>query len=63
MIGILELAIIILVAVPLGLILPIFALINLIRNKLNVNKLLWGVIIVCIPVFGPLLYFIKGRKQ
>jgi hypothetical protein len=63
MIGILELATIIFIAIPLGLVLPIFAFIDLRRNQLIVNKLLWGVIIICIPVVGPLLYYTYGRNK
>jgi Phospholipase_D-nuclease N-terminal len=63
MIGIQELAMIIFIAIPLGVILPIFALIDLRKNQLIGNKILWGLIIICIPLVGPILYYTTVRKQ
>jgi hypothetical protein len=50
----------------LELILIIVALIDLIRrepDRVNGNKLLWGIIIVLVGTIGPICYFILGRKE
>ena len=45
-------------------ILPIIALINLLRNQFNGNdKLIWVIIVIFIPVIGSILYFTIGSKQ
>lgn len=42
----------------------LIALIDILKNsfKENINKLIW-VIIVFIPILGPILYYFVGRKQ
>ena len=27
------------------------------------NKLLWAIVVVCISIFGPLVYFLIGRED
>jgi hypothetical protein len=45
-------------------ILPIIALISILRNKFEGNnKILWVFIVLLLPFIGPLLYFIIGRKK
>ncbi len=45
--------------------LMIVALVDLIRreNVLGGNKLLWGVVIVLVGFFGPILYLAMGRRD
>lgn len=46
------------------LILLLVALIDVIRIKqTNGPKWMWVLIIICINIFGPILYFIFGRKE
>lgn len=45
-------------------ILSLFALIDLLRSQfMNNDKLIWTMILLFVPIFGPLLYFTIGRKQ
>lgn len=49
----------------LQLLLIVVALINLLKNK-NVrcfNVPIWAIIILCISIIGPILYFVFGRSQ
>lgn len=43
-------------------VLPIIALINLLRNNVieNSTKLIWVIVIIFVPVIGALLYFLIG---
>jgi len=52
-----------LVLVELGLL--AFALYDLIKRKRvrGGNKWLWGIIIVVVEIFGPILYFVLGREE
>ncbi|MDY8137259.1 PLD nuclease N-terminal domain-containing protein [Aquimarina sp. 2201CG5-10] len=47
-----------------GLILPLIALIDVLRNNFRGNnKLVWLLVIIFFNLFGALLYFIIGRGQ
>ncbi|MCX5994382.1 MAG: PLD nuclease N-terminal domain-containing protein [Chloroflexi bacterium] len=52
-----------LVLVELGLL--GFALFDLVKRKRvrGGNKWLWGIIIVVVEIFGPILYFVLGREE
>ena len=52
-----------LVLVELGLL--AFALYDLVRRKRvrGGNKWVWGIIIVVVEIFGPVLYFVLGREE
>jgi hypothetical protein len=52
-----------LVLVELGLL--GFALYDLVKRKRvrGGNKWLWGIIIVVVEIFGPILYFVLGREE
>ena len=52
-----------LVLVELGLL--GFALYDLIKRKRvrGGNKWLWGIIIIVVEIFGPILYFVLGREE
>lgn len=44
-------------------ILPIVALIHLFKNEIKGrNKLIWILIIIFLPFFGSILYFIMGKR-
>ena len=52
-----------LVVIEVGLV--IFALRDLLRSERRVrgdSKLMWGIIILFISLFGPILYFVVGRE-
>jgi len=45
-------------------ILPIIALVDVIKNNfLNNNKVIWVLVILLLPLIGSILYFIIGTKQ
>lgn len=47
-----------------GLILPLIALIDIIRSEFEGNnKLIWVLIVIFLSILGALLYFAIGRKQ
>lgn len=52
-----------LVLVELGLL--GFALYDLVKRKRvrGGNKWVWGIIIVAVEIFGPILYFVLGREE
>ena len=44
-------------------VLDIIALVNIVASSMSVGgKLLWGLIVVLLPVVGMLLYFAVGQK-
>ncbi len=46
------------------LILQIIALVDVIKNNfLNNNKVIWVLVIILLPLLGPILYFVLGAKQ
>jgi len=46
------------------LVLPLIALIDLLKRQFkNNDKLVWTIIVLFVPWIGPLLYFTIGRKQ
>ena len=47
------------------LILKIYCLIDITRSKFSdpVNKLLWTIIVIFVPLIGEILYLIFGRSQ
>ena len=49
----------------LQLILFISAIISIIRKKdvLTVNKVIWILIVVCISIIGPVIYFVVGSRM
>jgi hypothetical protein len=52
-----------LILVELGLL--AFALYDLVKRKRvrGGNKWVWGIIIVVVEIFGPVLYFVLGREE
>ncbi len=48
----------------LAFLLPLIALIDILRNEFtNSNKLIWILLVLFLPFLGPLLYFRIGLKQ
>ena len=46
------------------LILPIIALVDILKNNfLSSNKVIWVLVILLLPLIGSILYFIIGTKQ
>ncbi len=33
------------------------------RSVRGGSKVLWGVVVVCVGIFGPLVYFMVGREE
>lgn len=63
-IDIMALLLIILPVIVLGTLLVLIALMDLYRHrKTRKNVLIWTLIIVLVNTFGPILYFILGRKD
>ncbi len=61
--GLAELVVILFVGLFLFL-LPLIAIIDIIRSKFEGNmQLIWVIIVVFFNVFGTILYFIIGRNQ
>ena len=55
---------IILFALAIFALLPIIALVDILRNEFTgSNKLIWVVVTIFLPFLGPLLYFAIGRNQ
>jgi len=61
--GLQELILILIVAFALF-ILPLFAIVDIVRSKFEGNmQLIWVIIVVFFNVVGAILYFIIGRNQ
>ena len=61
--GMIELLFLLLLFFPV-LILFIAALVDILKGKFRDNdKLVWIVVVVLLPLLGPILYFIIGSKQ
>jgi len=46
------------------LLLPLIALISILRNSFEGNdKLIWVLVVLLLPVLGPILYFLIGRNK
>jgi len=56
--------IIVLVISFLILLLPLIALINILRSEFTGNnKIIWVIIVLCLPFLGSVLYFAMGKNQ
>ncbi len=56
--------ILILLLVPVVLIIPLIALVDILRNEFPGNdKLIWVLVILFLWIIGAILYFFIGRKQ
>ncbi|WP_096431612.1 PLDc N-terminal domain-containing protein [Labilibaculum antarcticum] len=56
--------IVMLLIFALAFLLPLLALLDVLRNEFtNSNKLIWILIVLLLPFIGPIIYFIIGSKQ
>ncbi len=63
MIGVTS-AVFVSVIVLIGLLLPLLALISIVRNDFQgSDKLVWVLIVLFLPFLGSILYFLLGRSQ
>ncbi|MCF8225304.1 MAG: PLDc N-terminal domain-containing protein [Bacteroidales bacterium] len=47
-----------------GLLLPILALISILRNEFTgSNKIIWVIVVILVPYLGAILYLLIGRSQ
>lgn len=47
-----------------GIILPIIALVDILRSNFKGNdKIVWVLVVIFFNIFGSILYFLIGRKQ
>ncbi len=54
----------ILLVLLFGLVLPIAAIIDIVRNDFEGNnKLIWVLVVIFFNIIGSILYFLIGRKQ
>jgi hypothetical protein len=63
--GLGQIELILISAMLLPMLLTIWALIDAIRSEFikDVNKLVWILVILCLPLVGGVLYFLLARKQ
>ncbi len=55
---------IIAIALLVGLLLPILALLSILKSEFKDNdKLIWVLVVLFIPVIGSIIYFTKGKKS
>ncbi len=56
--------IIVLIVFLFGLLFPLLAIIDIVKNDFEGNnKIVWLLIVIFFSFFGTILYFIMGRKQ
>lgn len=52
------------VLILIALLLPVLALISILKNRFNDNdKLIWVLVVLLLPFLGSILYFIMGRSK
>ncbi|MCD6543351.1 MAG: PLDc_N domain-containing protein [Flavobacteriaceae bacterium] len=52
------------IIISLALILPLIALIDILKNSfLDNNKIVWVLVVLFFPLIGAILYYIIGTKQ
>lgn len=63
-VGIFTLFMIILLGFALGILLPVFAIVDIVRSRINDNdKIIWILIIIFIPIMGSILYFLLTQNR
>lgn len=61
--GILQVTLIVL-GIVLYLVLPAIAVIDIAKGKFeDINKIVWILIVLLLPIMGPIIYLIVGRRQ
>lgn len=62
-IGMAELMVLLIIAL-IFLLLPVIALVDIIKSKFDGNlQIVWVIVVVCFNIIGAILYFIIGRSQ
>lgn len=63
--GLGDIELILISAMLLPMLVSLWALIDAIRSDFtkDINKLVWILVIICVPFVGGVLYFILSRKQ
>jgi len=63
--GLGQLELILISAMLLPMLVTLCALIDAIRSEFakDINKLIWILVIICVPFVGGILYFVLSRKQ
>ncbi|MGN7885314.1 PLDc N-terminal domain-containing protein [Dyadobacter endophyticus] len=63
--GLGQMELILISAVLLPMLVSLWALIDAIRSDFakDINKLIWILVIICVPFVGGVLYFVLSRKQ
>ncbi|PSL23541.1 PLDc N-terminal domain-containing protein [Dyadobacter jiangsuensis] len=63
--GLGQMELILVSAMLLPMLLTLWALIDAIRSEFvkDINKLIWILVILCLPLAGGILYFLLARKQ
>ncbi|MGN6355755.1 MAG: PLD nuclease N-terminal domain-containing protein [Parafilimonas sp.] len=54
-----------LILIVIVLVLPLIALVDILKSnfKKDVNKTVWVIVVIFLPVMGSILYFLQGRGQ
>ncbi|HRX11603.1 MAG TPA: PLDc N-terminal domain-containing protein [Draconibacterium sp.] len=56
--------IVILLVIPVFMIIPLIALVDILRNEFtHNNKIIWVLVVLLSWIIGAILYFLIGRKQ
>ncbi|MEN8223785.1 MAG: PLD nuclease N-terminal domain-containing protein [Bacteroidota bacterium] len=56
--------ILVILIILFALLLPVIALIDILRSEFTgSNKIVWVVVVICLPMLGTLLYFMIGVHQ
>jgi len=63
-VGIFSILMIILFGFLLGILLPIIAIVDIVRSRIHENdKIVWIIIIIFIPILGSILYFLLAQNR
>lgn len=63
-VGILSMVMMILFGAILLVLLPIIAIVDIIRSRMYENdKIIWVIIIIVIPILGSILYFLLAKQR
>ncbi|MDI6772579.1 MAG: PLD nuclease N-terminal domain-containing protein [bacterium] len=62
-VGLLELIVVFVLLVPLSL--ALLAILDVVRSdfRRDSDRVLWAIIVLLVPVIGPVLYYLVGRRQ
>jgi len=62
--GPIELIIILIISLIVFLLLPLIALVDILKSKFEANtKIIWVIVVIFLPVIGTILYFLIGKNQ